>query len=174
LLIQVNAGGAAPADTAALPIAQRGHRAMYTHILIPTDGSPLSRKAVKAGLKFAKALGAKVTAFNSPPAYELMIYGEYFPPDLLPQAEYEARARRQAEKILAAVEKEAQSMGVACATHVQSSRVPWEAIIEVAKKKRCDLIYMASHGRRGLAGLLLGSETTQVLTHSKIPVLVYR
>jgi nucleotide-binding universal stress UspA family protein len=147
---------------------------VYKHILIPADGSALSKKAVKAGLKFAKSVGAKVTAFNSPPAYELMIYGEYFPPDLLPQAEYEARARKQAERILAAVEKEAAAAGVACATHVQSSRVPWEAIIEAAQKKRCGLIFMASHGRRGLAGLLLGSETTQVLTHSKIPVLVYR
>ena len=147
---------------------------MYKHILIPTDGSPLSRKAVKEGVKLAKAIGAKVTFFNSPAEYEILVYGEYFPPDLITQEEYEERATRNAEKILAAAQKEASAQGVACSTLQQPSRTPWEAIIAAAKKRRCDLIFMASHGRRGLAGVLLGSETTKVLTHSKIPVLVYR
>lgn len=147
---------------------------MYKHILIPTDGSPLSRKAVKEGVKLAKAIGAKVTFFNSPAEYEILVYGEYFPPDLITQEEYEERATRNAEKILAAAQKEAAAQGVPCSTLHQPSRAPWEAIIAAAKKCRCDLIFMASHGRRGLAGVLLGSETAKVLTHSKIPVLVYR
>jgi nucleotide-binding universal stress UspA family protein len=147
---------------------------MYKHILIPTDGSPLSRKAIREGLKLAKAIGAKVTFFNSPAEYEILVYGEYFPPDLITQEEYEERATRNAEKILSAAQKEADAQGVDCSILHQPSRAPWEAIIAAAKKRRCDLIFMASHGRRGLAGMLLGSETTKVLTHSKIPVLVYR
>lgn len=147
---------------------------MYQHILIPTDGSPLSKRATKEGLKFAKSVGAKVTAFFSPAEYEVLIYGEYFPPDLLPQDEYEKRAKKNAEKILGTVAAEAKKVGVTCATYYKSSKAPWEAIIAAAKTKKCDLIFMGSHGRKGLGGLLLGSETTKVLTHSKIPVLVYR
>lgn len=147
---------------------------MYKRILIPVDGSPLSKKAVREGVKLAKLCDAKVVGFFSPPEYEVLIYGEYVPPDLMAREEYEERAARNAAKILAAVEKEAKAAGVACENHFASSRMPWEAIIEAARKKRCDLIVMASHGRKGLAGVLLGSETTKVLTHSKIPVLVCR
>ncbi len=147
---------------------------MYKHILIPVDGTPLSKKAVREGIKLAKTCGAKITGFFSPPEYEVLIYGEYFPPDLMPREEYEARAKANAEKILAPVRKEAEGAGVACATYHVPSRMPWEAIVEAARKKRCDLIVMASHGRKGLTGVLLGSETTKVLTHSKIPVLVCR
>ncbi len=147
---------------------------MYKHILIPVDGTPLSKKAIREGIRLAKSCGAKVTGFFSPPEYEVLIYGEYFPPDLMPREEYEERADANAEKILAAVRKEADAAGVPCATYHTASRMPWEAIIEAARKKRCDLIVMASHGRKGLTGVLLGSETTKVLTHSKIPVLVCR
>lgn len=147
---------------------------MYKHILIPVDGSPLSKKAIKEGLGLAKACGAKVTGFYSPPEYETLIYGEYVPPDLMPREEYEERSNEHAEKVLSAVTKTAETMGVPCATYIAASRMPWEAIVEAARKKRCDLIVMASHGRKGLAGVLLGSETTKVLTHSKIPVLVCR
>ena len=147
---------------------------MYKRILVPVDGTPLSKKAVKEALKLAKTTGARVTGFFSPPEYEVLIYGEYFPPDLLPREEYEARAKKNAEKILAAVRKEADAAGVPCDTYHEASHMPWEAIIAAAKKKRCDLIVMASHGRKGLTGVLLGSETTKVLTHSKVPVLVVR
>ncbi|MBI1396553.1 MAG: universal stress protein [Betaproteobacteria bacterium] len=147
---------------------------MYKRILVPVDGTPLSKKAIREALKIAKLSGAKVTGFFSPPEYEVLIYGEYFPPDLLPREEYEARAKKNAEKILSTVRKEAETAGVACDTFHEPSRMPWEAIIEAARKKRCDLIVMASHGRKGLTGVLLGSETTKVLTHSKIPVLVVR
>lgn len=147
---------------------------MYKHILIPTDGSALSKKAVKKGVEFARELGARVTFFHSPADYEVVLYGEYFPPDLMPQDEYEKRVKRSAERILAEAEKTGLAAGVDCDTAYKSSRAPWEAIVAVAQKKKCDLIFMASHGRRGLAGMLLGSETSKVLTHSKIPVLVYR
>lgn len=147
---------------------------MYQHILVPTDGSALSKKAVKKAVELARETGAKVTFFHSPPSYEIVLYGEYFPPDLMPQEEYETRARRTAEKILAEAAKAANAAGVECETAFKSSRAPWEAIVAIAQKKKCDLIFMASHGRRGLAGMLLGSETTKVLTHSKVPVLVYR
>lgn len=147
---------------------------MYKRILIPVDGSPLSKKAIREGVKIAKLSGAKVTGFYSPPEYEVLIYGEYVPPDLMTREDYEERAAQQAAKVLAAVVKEAEAAGVTVDTVVVASRMPWEAIVETARKKRCDLIVMASHGRKGLAGVLLGSETTKVLTHSKVPVLVCR
>lgn len=147
---------------------------MYKRILIPVDGSPLSKKAIREGVKLAATCGAKVTGFYAPPEYEVLVYGEYIPPDLMARDEYEARTERNATKILAAVKKEADAAGVACETHYEECRMPWEGIVEVARKRRCDLIVMASHGRKGLAGVLLGSETTKVLTHSKIPVLVCR
>jgi nucleotide-binding universal stress UspA family protein len=151
-----------------------GKRIMYKNILIPVDGSPLSRKAVREAIGLAKTCGARVTGFFSPPEYEVLMYGEYFPPNLMPREEYDERAASRAEKILTSVRKEAEAAGVACNTLFTPSRMPWEAIIATAKKKRCDLIVMASHGRKGLAGVLLGSETTKVLTHSRVPVLVVR
>jgi len=147
---------------------------MYKHILLPTDGSTLSLKAVKQGLRFAKSIGAAVTAVYSSPGVpiEFFEYGAAVPESVL-QAE-ERRIRQLAERYLAAVAKLAKAAEVRCDCVVVEQRVPYQAIIETAKKRRCDLIFMASHGRRGIKGLLLGSETTKVLTHSKIPVLVCR
>jgi len=178
-LIHVNATVAAGATLPRIVAGSQGFlilkgKPVYKHILIPVDGTPLSRKAVREGTRLAAACGARVTGFFSPPEYEVLIYGEYFPPDLLPREEYEARAARNAERILAGVTKEAAAAGVPCSTYFEASRMPWEAIIAAAKKKRCDLIVMASHGRKGLSGVLLGSETTKVLTHSRVPVLVVR
>ncbi|MGH8678764.1 MAG: universal stress protein [Burkholderiales bacterium] len=147
---------------------------MYKHILLPTDGSPLSRKAIKAGIAFAKAIDARVTGFYSPEQYEVMAYGEYFPPDLISRTEWESRSKKTAEKLLAVLEKEATAARVRYQSFYLSSLAPWEAIVEAAKKKKCDLIFMASHGRSGLSGLLLGSQAAKVLAHSKIPVLVYK
>lgn len=147
---------------------------MYKHILLPTDGSALSRKAVKAGIAFAKAIGARVTGFYSPEQYEVLSYGEYFPPDLMSRAEWDKRGRRTAEKFLAYIEKEAQARRVPYQGFYLASLAPWQAIVEAANKKKCDLIYMASHGRTGLTGLLLGSQAAKVLAHSKVPVLVYK
>ncbi len=138
---------------------------MYTHILIPTDGSELAGKAVQHGLAFAKRIGAKVTVLTVLPPHmsttdsQLMeIRG--------------ARWEEAAEKILGAVAK--QTAGVACETIQVEHEHPYQAIIDTANSKGCDLIVMASHGRRGISAIVLGSETVKVLTHCKIPVLVYR
>jgi nucleotide-binding universal stress UspA family protein len=147
---------------------------MYARILIPTDGSAISRKAVKQGVEFAKAIGAQVVGFFSPEDYRAIMYTEYMPATLLSQEEFEAQAKKAAEKQLAQVQKIAEAAGVPYESYWAISISPWEAIIEAARKKKCDLIFMGSHGRTGLAGLVLGSTTTKVLTHSKVPVLVTR
>lgn len=147
---------------------------MYKHILLPTDGSPLSRKAIKAGIQFAKSAGAKITGFYSPEQYEVLAYGEYFPPNLVSRKEWEKRGKQTAEKFLAEIEKQCKAAKVPYQGYFLPSISPWEGIVDAAKKKRCDLIFMASHGRRGLKGLLLGSQATKVLTHSKVPVLIYK
>ncbi len=102
------------------------------------------------------------------------MYSEYIPPSLMSQEEFEANARKAAEKQLAFVEKTAKEAGVPYEGYYVASIAPWEAIVDAAKKKRCDLIFMASHGRTGLGALVLGSQASKVLTHTKIPVLVYR
>ena len=148
---------------------------MYRHILIPTDGSPLSMKAARAGAKLAKQLNAKVTTVYVIPPYappsgaEMIVYRELFSEKAY-LAGMKEHAEKAVKKVTAAVEKES----VSCDTSACIGRSPWQAIIESAKDKDCDLIVMASHGRRGIAGLILGSETQKVLTHSKTPVLVCR
>jgi nucleotide-binding universal stress UspA family protein len=147
---------------------------MYQRILIPTDGSAISRKAAKQGVAFAKAIGARVVGFFAPEDYRAIMYTEYMPAGMLSQEEFEEQAQKAAQKQLAFVEKTARAAGVQYESYWMISVAPWEAIIEAARKKRCDLIYMGSHGRRGLAGVLLGSTTMKVLTHTKVPVLVTR
>ncbi len=147
---------------------------MFKNILIPTDGSTLSKKAIKAGIALAKSTGARVTGFYSPEPYEILAYGEYFPPDLMSRAEWDEHAKKTAQKFLAVIEKEAKAAGVACGSLHLAGLAPWKAIVEAAKKKKCDLIFMASHGRTGISRLLLGSQATKVASHSKIPVLIYR
>jgi nucleotide-binding universal stress UspA family protein len=147
---------------------------MYRHILLPTDGSPLSRKAVKAGIAFAAKIGAKVTGFYSPEQYEALAYGEYFPPDVVSRAEWDKQSKRVAERILGYAAAEAARKRVRYDSYYQPSLSPWQAIVGAARKRKCDLIYMASHGRSGLAGILLGSQAAKVVAHSRIPVLVYK
>lgn len=147
---------------------------MFKKILLPTDGSELSRKAVKKGVQLARSLDARVVGFFSPEDYRVLMYSEYVPPSLLSPDEFEANARKAADKNLAFVEKTAAAAGVPYDGLYLTSVAPWEAIIEAARKKKCDLIAMASHGRTGLAGVLLGSQTVKVLTHSKVPVIVFR
>ncbi len=147
---------------------------MFKRILIPTDGSAISRKAVKQGVAFAKSIGATVVGFFSPEDYRAIMYTEYMPATILSQEEFEAQAKKAAEKQLAQVQKAAEAADVRYESYWTISIAPWEAIIEAARKKKCDLIFMGSHGRTGLAGLVLGSTTTKVLTHSKLPVLVTR
>ena len=150
--------------------------AAYKHILVPTDGSPLSLKAAKAAATLAHSLNAKITAMHviapfAPPrdSESAIIFADAYTPGL-----YKKRTEEIAGNALDKIEAQAKALGVPCARVFVTSGAPWEAIIETAGKRKCDLIVMASHGRRGLAGLLLGSETTKVLTHSKIPVLVCR
>jgi nucleotide-binding universal stress UspA family protein len=147
---------------------------MFKRILLPTDGSDISRKAVKKGVELAKRLNASVVGFFSPEDYRALMYSEYVPPSLVSQEQFEANARKAAEKHLAFVEKTAAAAGVPYEGMYLASVAPWEAIIDAARKKKCDLIALGSHGRSGLAGVLLGSQTVKVLTHSKIPVLVFR
>jgi nucleotide-binding universal stress UspA family protein len=148
---------------------------MYKHILVSTDGSKLSGKAIRTAVRLARATGAKVTGVFVTAPYIAPAYGEgvMYAPNVSPKR-YKELTSREARKALAAVEIEARTAEVAYDGAVVTDSNPWSGIVRTAKSKRCDLIVMASHGRRGLAGLVLGSETTKVLTHSKIPVLVCR
>ena len=147
---------------------------MFKHLLIPTDGSSLSRKAAINGVKFAQEIGAKVTGFFATPPYRPVVYEDFIPANYMTSEEHEKATARLAAKYLGPIEKACKEAGVPYQGLHVASEFPANAIIEAAKAKKCDLIFMASHGRRGLAGVLLASETAKVLTHSKIPVLVYR
>lgn len=149
---------------------------MFKHILVPTDGSKLSTKSVKQAIKVAAALGARITAVNIVGQYQMHLLDDGFiVPDVpVMKKRYEEVETVVAEKILDAVRKSAAEAGVECDTVIATDDLPYNAIIAQAKQSGCDLIIMASHGRKGLQGLLLGSETIKVLTHSTIPVLVIR
>jgi len=147
---------------------------MFKNILLPTDGSKLSSKAVKLGIDFAKNTKARVTAMHVVPEFALMVDDglTMLSPALKKRFEDEGRAR--AQNMLNDIAKQARARGVRCTTLCAASDLPYQQIISVARKKKCDLIMMASHGRRGLSSLLLGSETAKVLLHSKVPVLIVR
>lgn len=144
---------------------------MYKHILLPTDGGELSMKAVRQGLALAKQLNAKATALIvRRPLREFVAEGVTIPIPESAQQDYAA----QMDKLLDAARAEAKAAGVSSEAIQIVNDEPWRGIIETAKAKGCDLIVMASHGRRGVSAFLLGSETQKVLTHSSVPVLVYR
>ena len=147
---------------------------MFKHILLPTDGSTISKKAVKRGIDLAKKSGARVTAFHAVPEFKLMVDEgiTMLSPALKKRFEDEGRAR--AQKMLDDIAKHARARGVRCSTLCVASDLPYQQIVATARRKKCDLILMASHGRRGLSSLLLGSETAKVLLHTKVPVLVVR
>ena len=145
---------------------------MFKHILLPTDGSELSEAAVRNGIDFAKRLQAKVTGLCVVPKDYSSYYDAEFPGGVKERAEAERKANAKVH--LAALTRVAQNEGVTCDVVMETSDQPYEAIVNLAEQKGCDLIMMASHGRRGIGALLIGSETQKVLTHSKIPVLVYR
>jgi len=147
-------------------------RTMYTNILIPTDGSNLAAKAVRHGIALAKRIGAKATALTVLPPFHMLTTDTQMLEDT--PAEYKVRMQKHAKETLGAVARAAKVAGVACKTIQVEHEHPYQAIIATAKSKRCDLIVMASHGRRGISAIILGSETVKVLTHSKIPVLVHR
>jgi nucleotide-binding universal stress UspA family protein len=146
---------------------------MYRHILLPTDGSKLAHRAVTHGLSLAKAVGAKVTALVIEPTFN--VYD--VPSSKVHQmtsafAEHAQHAKLHAAQILIGVADAAKGSNVPCGTVQMVHDHPYEAIVATAKEKGCDLIVMASHGRSGIAGIVLGSVTTKVLTHTSIPTLV--
>jgi nucleotide-binding universal stress UspA family protein len=147
---------------------------MYKNLLVATDGSKLSGKAVVHALALAKAVGAKVTAFYAAPDYPMPAYADGVVYEPVSRKEYSKLAAEDADKILSAVTAKAKAEGVECKTTFSIAAAPWEAILDAAKKNKCDGIVMASHGRRGLSAVLLGSETQKVLTHTKLPVTVVR
>jgi nucleotide-binding universal stress UspA family protein len=147
---------------------------MFKSILIPTDGSPLSRQAIAVGVTLAKAAGAKVTGVFAAPPPTPLVYRDLVPVGYATPQQHAKMIRESAARYLGVIARAAKKAGVPYEGMEVTSDFPAEAILSVAKKKKCDLIVMASHGRRGLRGVLLGSETQKVLTHSRIPVLVCR
>jgi nucleotide-binding universal stress UspA family protein len=145
---------------------------MYKHILIATDGSELAGKAVKAGLQLAKDLNAKVSAVTVTEPWTAYVTGEAA--IALPIDELEKSIAESAARVLATVDMAAKEIGVDCKGLHVKEQYPAEGILECAKSLGCDLIVMASHGRRGLGRLLLGSAAVNVLTHTTTPVLIYR
>ncbi len=145
---------------------------MFKHLLLPTDGSELSLAAIRQGVRFAKESNARITGVSVTPEFHVLTFNTTMIEDT--KETFLAESRAQAEANLALLKKAAEAEGVACDTEVLVNDHPYEAIIRVAADKGCDLIMMASHGRRGVQALLLGSETQKVLTHTRIPVLVYR
>jgi len=145
---------------------------MYKHILIPIDGSSLSNAGLELGLGLARALGASVTVvtayatFHAPSMETVQLEGV--------RTAYEKQASELARSYLADAEAKAKSAGVPCNTEMRESDTPYQVIIDIAMTQGCDLIAMSSHGRSGMAALLLGSQTQKVLAHSTLPVLVYR
>lgn len=147
---------------------------MFKQILIPTDGSTVSAKAVKAGIAFAKQSGARVIGYHALEPVPLRMYGEGYVADRKMVAQFERRKRAAAKKYVRAIARDALKAGVPFEPMVQTARTPYHGIVEAAEKRKCDLIFMSSHGYRGLMRLALGSVADKVMTLSKVPVLVYR
>lgn len=149
---------------------------MYKNILLPHDGSDLSSAALKQAILFAKSLGAKLTVMHVVQPFHLNVRTWATPQDMMGKIEkdHDVGGLEDARKMLALVENEAKAQGIDCGSVAILGEQPFQSIIDQAVTSGCDMIMMASHGRRGLEGLLLGSETVKVLTHSKIPVLVVR
>lgn len=145
---------------------------MYQRILLPTDGSEASGRAVAAGIAFAGELGADVVVLNATPPFQVFSTDAAMLADT-PERHAEA-SRQRAEQLLAPIGAAAAAAGVRHQLEHLESDQPWQAIVATAERLGCDLVVMASHGRRGIAGLLLGSETQKVLVHGAIPVLVHR
>ncbi len=144
---------------------------MYKRILVPTDGSELSIEAVKGAARFAKPLGASVVLITVIEPYSYTSLSEYRPESI---DDYDERMRSLAEERLAEARTIFEKAQVPVQTIAVKSFSPAEAIMEASAQYDCDCVFMASHGRKGLAAVLLGSETQKVLTHSKVPVMVYR
>jgi nucleotide-binding universal stress UspA family protein len=147
---------------------------MFKHLLIPIDGSELSLMAVRKGAEFASEIKATITLLFVKPEYPVSYYGDGAMIDPTTPEEFGKLTKTIADRNLKAAGDICSAAGVSFTLASETSDIPYEVIISTAEQKQCDLIFMASHGRRGITGLLLGSETQKVLTHSKTPVLVYR
>jgi len=148
---------------------------LFKHILIPTDGSALAAKGIRAGVKLAAKLGARVTGVYVIQPYAAPMYADaamYVPASAFD--DYDKASKAQAKKALAALARAAAGAGLRCASRVVEDLQPWQGILKAARKASCDAVVMASHGRGGLGGVILGSQTARVLAHSKIPVIVVR
>jgi nucleotide-binding universal stress UspA family protein len=153
----------------------RKRKAMFKHIMLPTDGSELSMKALKEGIALAKSIGASVTAIHVISHFHILIEQGLGSKELKTiEKEHEEVSKKIAQKVLEQIGETAKKEGVRFESEVVVADEPYQEIIDNATKRKCDLIVMASHGRKGLQSLLLGSVTAKVLTHSKIPVLVVR
>lgn len=147
---------------------------MYKNILVPTDGSALSRSAIVAAVKLAKSIGAKVTAVYAAPPPTPLVYKKLLPVGYGTSTEHAAAIRKSAELYLGIVEKAAKAAKVPYKLVSSTSDFPADVILATAKKEKCDLIFIASHGEHGLTRALLGSQTQKVLAGTKVPVYVHR
>src|SRR5262245_13940308 len=144
---------------------------MFKRILVPTDGSDITMKAVTSAVALAKSVGAQLYTISVKEPFPSSASSEVQPTP--PQEFFDAQERIGAKRVAGVIEA-AEAAGLSCQGHTVEALHPWEAIIDHAKRQECDLLVMASHGRRGVTALLLGSETQKVLTHTKVPVLVVR
>ena len=147
---------------------------MYKRILVPSAGSDLSFAAKQAATRLAKSIGVEIVAINIMPKLGQLVFPDYGAYEPVSEEEFEKKTADEARSILAVAEKKAASMNVQCRTVAKRDSDVFRAIIDAANEYGCDLILMGFHGRPGMTGLLLGSETTKVLTHCRISVLVYR
>jgi nucleotide-binding universal stress UspA family protein len=145
---------------------------MFKHILIPTDGSELSNFAIANGVKFAKEINAKITGLTVTPPFHVFAVESLQVADTAEQ--YAVDAKALATRNLKVLKDAADLSGVDCEVLHRSSEHPYEEIVNTAQERGCDVIFQASHGKRGVRALIMGSETHKVLTHTRIPVLVYR
>jgi len=147
---------------------------MFRNILVPTDGSLLSRRAIKRAVQLAREQTGRVTGFYVGPPWKPRGNDESIPYRMVSPEQHAASVKRVADRILNAVKRAAAKAGVPCTCSYSMGDYPYLKIVELAKRNGCDLILMATHGRRGISRLLLGSETTKVLAHSTVPVMVCR
>jgi nucleotide-binding universal stress UspA family protein len=147
---------------------------MFKNILVATDGSGPSRRAIKRAVQLAREQKARLTGFYVGPPWQPAAYAEFVPPASLSPKQHEAAVKKAATRHLAVVKKAAAAARVRCKTFYVMAEYPYAEIVKAAKRYRCDLIVMGSHGRRGISRLILGSQASKVLAHSTIPVLVVK
>jgi nucleotide-binding universal stress UspA family protein len=147
---------------------------MWKRMLIPTDGSDLSNQSIEAGVQLAKVLGAHVVGFFAAPAPTPIIYSHFLPVGYVPPEEHARMIEETAAKHLSVVENAARNAGLDYELVHVTNDFPADAIVDMAQKKACDVIFIASHGRRGRRGPILGSETQKVASQAAIPVVIYR